>query len=82
MGGERGGGGVASLALLISLIALVISILAYREAGGSLALKEQVQTLQSTLKTARKETADALERIERAVRPAERSGSAPAGPRR
>ncbi|HWU41711.1 MAG TPA: hypothetical protein VN203_28980 [Candidatus Acidoferrum sp.] len=66
---NRRGGGVAFLALLISLIALGISILAYREAGGSLALKEQVQALQGAVQTARKETADALARVEQAVRP-------------
>jgi hypothetical protein len=81
MAGDRGGRGLAVLALLISLIALGISIQAYREAGGNLALKEQVQVLQSAVEAARKETADALARVERAVRPTEGPGSVPAGPK-
>jgi len=82
MTGGRSGRGLAFLALLISLIALGISILAYREAGGSLALKAQVQALQSAVDTARKETADALARVEQAVRPAEGSGNVPAKSKR
>lgn len=82
MFGERSGKGLAILALLISLIALGTSILAYREAGGGRALREQVQTLQSALETVRKETADTLTRIERAVRPAEKSETVPAQPKR
>lgn len=82
MTGDRGGRGVAVLALVISLIALGISILAYQEAGGSPALREQVQALQSALEAARKETADTLARIERAVRPAEGPGNVPAEPKR
>jgi hypothetical protein len=70
---------MAFLALLISLIALGISIMAYREAGGSLALKEQVQALQTAVETARKETADALARLEQAVRPSDRSVEVPSG---
>ena len=82
MTGGRSGRGLAFLALLISLIALVISILAYREAGGSLALKAQVQALQSAVETARKDTADALARVEQAVRPTEGSGQVPAKSKR
>ena len=74
----RSGRGLAVLALVISLIALGISILAYQEVGGTRGLKTQVEALQSALETARKETADALARIERAVRPAERLGDVPA----
>lgn len=82
MAGERRGRGLAALALVISLIALGISILAYREVGGSVAWKEHLQALQSTLEAAQKETADALARIERAVRGAERSGNLPADSKR
>jgi hypothetical protein len=82
MAGERRGRGLAVLALVISLIALGISILAYREVGGSVAWKEHLQALQSTVEMARKETADALTRIEGALRPDERSGNVPAGPKR
>jgi len=59
---------MAKLALLISLIALVISILAYREVGGTRPLQESVNALQGALEAARKETADTLSRLERAVR--------------
>lgn len=82
MAGDRSGRGLAFLALLISLIALGTSILAYREAGGSLALKDQVQALQTAMETARKETADALARVERAVRPTEGPGNVPADSKR
>jgi hypothetical protein len=59
---------MAKLALVISLLALVIAVLAYREAGGSRALQENVRSLQGALEVARKETADALARVERALR--------------
>jgi hypothetical protein len=73
MAGERGGRGLAALALLVSLIALGVSILAYQETRGEQALREQVRTLQGALETVRRETADALGRIERAIRPGEPS---------
>jgi hypothetical protein len=69
---------VAKAALLISLIALVIAILAYQEAGGARALQENLRSVQSALELARKETADALTRLERAVRSSETQK--PAGP--
>jgi len=59
---------MAKLALLISVIALVVAILAYREVGGARSLQESVRTLQGALEAARKETADTLSRLERAVR--------------
>lgn len=59
---------MAKLALLISIIALVIAILAYREVGGTRSLQESVQALQGALDAARKETADTLGRLERALR--------------
>jgi len=49
MAGERRGRGLAALALVISLVALGISILAYREVGGNVAWKDHLQALQSTL---------------------------------
>lgn len=82
MAGERRGRGLAALALVISLVALGISILAYREVGGSVAWKDHLQALQSTLEAAQKETADALARIERALRPDERSENVPADSKR
>jgi hypothetical protein len=55
---------MAKLALLISLIALGVAILAYREVGGTKDLPTKVETL-------RQETADALSRMEKALRGAE-----------
>ena len=73
---------MAKLALLISLIALVISILAYREVGGTRPLQESVNALQGALEAARKETADTLSRLERAVRstPPDAQPAKPAAP--
>ncbi|HSB70042.1 MAG TPA: hypothetical protein VLH58_01920 [Candidatus Methylomirabilis sp.] len=82
MAGDRGGRGLAALAILISLIALSVSVLAYREVGGDLTLKDQVRSLQGTLETIRKETADALTRIEQAVRPADNSRDVPVSQKR
>lgn len=72
MSRERAGRGLAVLALVISLVALGVSIFAYREAGGTRMLREQVQALEKAAEAARKETADALARMEKAVRPAGR----------
>lgn len=76
---------MAKLALVISLVALVIAFLAYREAGGTRALEESVRSLQGALDVARKESADALARLERALRSSEsaprESGAPTARPR-
>ena len=74
---ERRGQGVAVLALLVSLVALAISILAYQKATGGRGMEEQVRALQAAVEVARKETADALARIERAVRPPEGARGGP-----
>lgn len=71
---------MAKLALVVSLIALVVSVLAYREAGGSRALQDSVRSLQGALDVARKETADALGRLERALRSSEAPESPAAKP--
>lgn len=65
---------MAKLALVLSVIALAISVLAYREAVGT-------HSLQKALETARQETADALARIERALRPADDAGQAAPKPK-
>lgn len=69
MSRERSGRGVVELALLVSLIALGISLLAYQEARGNRVLQQQLRTLQGALDLARRESAEALARLERAVRP-------------
>jgi hypothetical protein len=71
-GDARSGRGLAVLALVISIIALGLSLLAYQEIGGNRALLRQVERLQDVVEAARRETADALQRIERSVRPADR----------
>jgi len=78
MGNHRSGRGLAILAFLVSLVALGISLLAYREAGGGRALEEQVRILQGALDAARRETAAGLDRLERAVRPPDGPGRGPA----
>jgi hypothetical protein len=53
---------MGKLALLISLIALGVAILAYQEAGGTKDLSRKLDIL-------RQETADSLSKMERALRP-------------
>jgi hypothetical protein len=56
---------MAQLALLISLVALGISILAYQEAGGAKDLSKKVESIREDLK---RETADSLSKLEKALR--------------
>jgi hypothetical protein len=65
---------------VISLIALVIAVLAYKEAGGTRALQENIRSVQGALDVARRETADALSKMERALRASESRESVPARP--
>jgi hypothetical protein len=71
---------MARVALVISLVALVIAVLAYKEAGGTRALQENIRSLQGALDVARRETADALSKMERALRSPESREGAPAKP--
>jgi hypothetical protein len=64
---------MAQLALLISLVALGVAILAYQEAGGTRDLPRKLESLREDL---RRETADGLSKLEKALRSAE-----PAKPR-
>lgn len=61
-------GSMAQLAFLISLVALGIAILAYQEAGGTKDLPKKLESLREDL---RRETADGLSKLERALRSAE-----------
>ncbi len=70
MAGGRGRG-LAILALLISIAALVIATMAYQRTGADLKLREQVESLQQALDNARQETANALGRLEELVRGSE-----------
>ena len=53
------------MALLISLVALGISILAYQEAGGAKDLSKKVESIREDLK---REAADSLSKLEKALR--------------
>jgi len=65
---------MAQLAFLISLVALGISILAYQEAGGTKDLTKRVESLREDL---RRETADSLSKLEKALRSVEPAKSKP-----
>jgi HAMP domain-containing protein len=54
--------------LIIAVVALVIAVLAYRRTGGIQDLRNQVKAVGPTTETLRAKTADALDRLERAVR--------------
>ncbi|MFQ5846258.1 MAG: hypothetical protein ACE5IQ_01140 [Candidatus Methylomirabilales bacterium] len=56
------------VALIIAIVALVIAILAYMQAGGIQDLRGQVKSVGSATEALRLKTADALDRLERAVR--------------
>jgi hypothetical protein len=56
---------MAQLAFLISLVALGVAILAYQEAGGTKDLSKKVESLREDL---RRETADSLSKLEKALR--------------
>jgi hypothetical protein len=60
---------MATLALLISIIALILSYLAYTRCGGSKdELRAKIDDLGITTENLRKKTADALNRLEKSVR--------------
>jgi len=59
---------MAGLAFVISIVALVVSYLAYRQSGGAVELKSKVEQLGITTDTMRDKLADVLSRMEKAVR--------------
>jgi len=59
---------MAGLAFVISIVALVVSYLAYRQSGGTVELKSKVEQLGITTDTMRDKLADVLSRMEKAVR--------------
>ena len=65
---------MAQLAFVISLVALGIAILAYQEAGGAKDLTKRVESLREDL---RRETADSLAKLEKALRSAGPAKSKP-----
>lgn len=73
------------ITLLIAVVALVLSILAYQRTGGtaelkrhfdstasSVDLKHQVETLTAIVDSLRDKTADALDRLEKTIRKTEK----------
>lgn len=64
----KGGRGLAVLALLVSIAAIVIALMAYERTGADLKLRQQVDSLQQALDGARQETANALDRLEKRLR--------------
>jgi len=65
---------MAKLAFLISLVALGIAILAYQEAGGTKDLTKKVESRREDL---RRETADGLSKLEKALRSIEPAKTKP-----
>ncbi|MGQ9508756.1 MAG: hypothetical protein ACUVTN_05075 [Thermodesulfobacteriota bacterium] len=74
------------ITLLIAVVALIIAILAYQRTGGitelkrqfeskvsSPDLKKQIEALAAMTDALRERTADALDRLEKAIRKAEKS---------
>lgn len=60
---------MAGIAFILSIIALILSYLAYRRSGGSPdELRAKVEELGITTENLRKRTADALNRLEKRVR--------------
>ena len=53
----------SSLALLISLIALILSIVAYSRTGGDSDLKSEITKLQTRIKEMKNETSDQVKRL-------------------
>ena len=73
------------ITLLIAVVALVLSILAYQRTGGTTDLKrhfdstfssgdlkKQVETLATMVDSLREKTADALDRLEKSIRKTEK----------
>ncbi len=59
---------MAGLAFVIAIVALVFAYLAYQRSGGTSELKTKVEQLGITTDTLREKLADALSRMEKAVR--------------
>lgn len=59
---------MAVLALLVSIAAIVIALMAYERTGADVKLRQQVESLQQALDGARQETANALDRLEKRLR--------------
>ena len=58
------GGFRATLALIISVIALILAIISYQRTGGMVGLSDQVKALQKRTDTLKKETIQQVEKLE------------------
>ena len=70
------------VALIIAIVALIVALLAYRRAGGLRDLRGEIASLGSGLDALRAKTADTIGKVERAVRPGDKTeggGPGPAG---
>lgn len=56
------------LTFIIAVTALVLAIVAFRRTGGMTGLKEEVDSLDSVTENLRERTANALEKMEKALR--------------
>lgn len=61
------------VALLLSIIALVVAVLAYARTGGIREVKAQVSSLGTTVESVREKTADTLNKMEKLVRGSEKT---------
>jgi uncharacterized protein HemX len=57
------GGFRANIALLISIVALILSIVAYQRSGGQADLESRIKTLNEKMKTMKAESADRMNTI-------------------
>jgi len=57
------GGFRATLALIISIVALIVAIVAYNRTGGEAHFKTQIKDLQATIKALRAETSDTVTKV-------------------
>ena len=57
------GGFRATLALLISIVALIFAIIAFNRSGGEADLKAQIKDLQGKMKVMKKETSETVDKV-------------------
>jgi hypothetical protein len=67
---------MTALVFIISVIALIIAIVAFRRTGGMTELKEDINSLDSITSSFRERSANALEKMEKVLRKEEK-GEAP-----
>ena len=62
------GGFRATLALILSIIALALSIVSFNRTGGETALRAEIKNLQTKIKELSQETKDTYDRISKAIK--------------